>query len=173
MRLHSQSARKIRAHARSLFLPFLLLSAAPQPALARDYAQATVEKLAVTSTNYAGQALAYPDSGKPEVTALVVHLPPGASTGWHKHPVPVYAYMLDGELTVRTENGIEKRFVKGEAIIEVMNLLHNGTNTGKGNASLVVFYTGIAGMPNVIKADKAPVVGDNMPPGTNNIPAHP
>jgi hypothetical protein len=43
--------------------------------------------------------------------------------------------------------------VKGEPIIEVMNLLHNGTNTGKKTASLVVFYTGVEGVPNVIKAD--------------------
>lgn len=156
MRLNSRCAAKKSAHSRCLLLPILtilLLAAAPLSAFARDYAQAKVEKLAVTSTNYVGQPLAYPDSGKPEVTVLVVHLPPGSSTGWHKHPVPVYAWMIEGELTVRTENGIEKRFVKGEPIIEVMNLLHNGTNTGKKTASLVVFYTGVEGVPNVIKAD--------------------
>jgi len=135
------------------FLLLALLAASPAPAFARDYAQATVEKLQVVTTNYAGQPLDYPASGKPEVTALLVHLPPGSSTGWHKHPVPVYAFMLEGELTVRTENGVEKRFVKGEPIIEVMNLLHNGTNTGKKTASLAVFYTGIEGVPNVIKSD--------------------
>ena len=151
-RLNCRAAGTMRGHARALMLSLLLL-AAPSPTFARDYAQATVEKLAVTSTNYAGQALAYPDSGKAEVTALVVHLPPGASTGWHKHPVPVYAYMLEGELTIRTENGVEKRFVKGEPIIEVMNLLHNGVNTGKETASLVAFYTGVAGVPNVIRAN--------------------
>jgi quercetin dioxygenase-like cupin family protein len=151
-RLNCRTVGKMRARARALILPLLLL-ATPQSALARDYAQAKVEKLTVTSINYAGQPLAYPDSGKAEVTALVVHLPPGSSTGWHKHPVPVYAYMLEGELTVRTGNGIEKRFVKGEPIIEVMNLLHNGTNTGKKIASLVVFYTGVSGVPNVIKVE--------------------
>lgn len=144
---------KMNGHARASMLLFLLFSAIPAPAFARDYAQAKVETLAVTSTNYAGQPLAYPDSGKAEVTALVVHLPPGSSTGWHKHPVPVYAWMIEGELTVRTENGIEKRFVKGEPIIEVMNLLHNGTNTGTKTASLVVFYTGVEGVPNVIRAN--------------------
>lgn len=145
--------RKMISHARASMLLFLLFSAIPAPAFARDYAQAKVETLAVTTTNYAGQPLSYPQSGKPEVTALVVHLPPGSSTGWHKHPVPVYAWMIEGELTVRTENGVEKRFVKGEPIIEVMNLMHNGTNTGKNIASLVVFYTGVEGVPNVIKAN--------------------
>jgi len=135
-----------------LFL-FLLIAAFHAPAFARDYAQASVETLTVTSTNYAGQSLEYPQSGTPEVTALIVRLPPGSSTGWHKHPVPVYAYMLDGEITIRTETGVAKKFVKGEPIIEVMNLLHNGTNSGKETASLVVFYTGFKGVPNVIRAD--------------------
>ncbi|AOS83677.1 cupin [Chlorobaculum limnaeum] len=143
----------LRSRFSLLLLKILLVSAIPAPAFARDYAQAKVETLAATTTNYAGQPLSYPQSGKPEVTALIVHMPPGSSTGWHKHPVPVYAWMIEGELTVRTENGVEKRFVKGEPIIEVMNLMHNGTNTGKNIASLVVFYTGVEGVPNVIKAN--------------------
>lgn len=136
-----------------ILLVFLLFSFTPLKGHADDYTQAKVEKLLVTSTNYAGQALAYPRSGKPEVSVLVVHLPPGSSTGWHKHPVPVYAWMLAGELTVRTESGVEKRFLEGEPIIEVMNLLHNGTNSGREMASLVVFYTGVEGVPNVIRSE--------------------
>lgn len=138
----------------------VLLAGGAATARAEDYAQASVEKLLVTSINYAGQPLAFPLNGKPEVTALVVHLPPGSSTGWHKHPVPVYAYMLEGEMTIRTENGVEKRFMKGEPIIEVVNLLHNGTCTGKSTASLVVFYTGVEGVPNVIKVPDAAAYGD-------------
>jgi quercetin dioxygenase-like cupin family protein len=139
---------------RSLLFSFLLVVALSAPAFARDYAQATVEKLTVATTNYAELQLEYPRNGTPEVTALIVHLPSGSSTGWHKHPVPVYAWMIDGELTVRTESGIEKRFMKGEPIIEVMNMLHNETNTGKKTASLVVFYTGLKDVPNVIRADE-------------------
>jgi quercetin dioxygenase-like cupin family protein len=156
MRPECRNGGKRSARFHTLLLPLLLMALtflSPSPTIARDYAQATVETLAVTSTNYAGQSLNYPQSGTPEVTALIVHMPPGSSTGWHKHPVPVYAYMLEGELTVRTENGVEKRFVKGEPIIEVLNLMHNGTNTGKETASLVVFYAGFKGVPNVIKAD--------------------
>jgi len=143
---------------RPLLFSILLIVALSAPVIARDYAQATVEKLTVATTNYAGVPLEYPRNGTPEVTALIVHLPPGSSTGWHKHPVPVYAWMIDGELTIRTENGIEKRFMKGEPIIEVMNMLHHGTNTGKKTASLVVFYTGLKDVPNVIRAD-APGAG--------------
>ncbi|MBN1928608.1 MAG: cupin domain-containing protein [Chlorobiaceae bacterium] len=153
-----RNSRRLR-----LRLPLLLLvfGAFQAPAFARDYAQATVETLAVTSTNYAGQPLEYPRSGTPEVTALLVHLPPGSSTGWHQHPVPVYAWMLEGEITIRTESGVVKTFVKGEPIIEVMNLLHNGTNTGKETASLAVFYTGLKGVPNVIKASAPDAATEN------------
>ncbi|HHE32340.1 MAG TPA: cupin domain-containing protein [Chlorobaculum parvum] len=160
MSLNRRSTAKKHNQSRSLFLPILwiaLLAASPKSVFAKDYVQAKVETLEVTSTNYAGQPLSYPQLGTPEVTALVVHMPPGSSTGWHKHPVPVYAYMIEGELTVRTENGVEKKFVKGEPIIEVLNLMHNGTNTGKETASLVVFYTGFEGVPNVIKAEKTAV----------------
>jgi quercetin dioxygenase-like cupin family protein len=120
---------------------------------AEEYAQASVQKLVDTSVNYAGLPLKYPVSGKPEVTALIVTIPVGCSTGWHLHPVPVYAYMLEGELLIRTETGLQKLFRKGDAIVEVMNLKHNGLNSGQTNARLVVFYTGIEGVPNVIKGD--------------------
>lgn len=153
--MNTTTCRNKRRCTLQLSLLLLLCIAVFQtPAFARDYTQATVETLAVTSTNYAGLPIDYPHAGTPEVTAFVVHLPPGASTGWHKHPVPVYAYMLDGEITLRTETGIVKKFVKGEPIIETMNLLHNGINTGRKTASLVVFYTGFKGVPNVIKVDK-------------------
>ncbi|RXK80658.1 cupin domain-containing protein [Chlorobaculum sp. 24CR] len=156
--MHPDSGAKAKKkrQSRFLFLPILwmaLLTVCPASTFARDYAQAKVETLEVTSTNYAGQPLSYPEGEMPEVTALIVHMPPGSSTGWHKHPVPVYAWMIEGELTVKTENGVEKKFVKGEPIIEVLNLMHNGTNTGKETASLVVFYAGFKGVPNVIKAD--------------------
>jgi quercetin dioxygenase-like cupin family protein len=121
---------------------------------AEEYAQASVQKLVDTSVNYAGLPLEYPVSGKPEVTALIVTIPAGGSTGWHLHPVPVYAYMLEGELLIRTETGLQKLFRKGDAIVEVMNLRHNGLNTGKTSARLVVFYTGIEGVPNVIKGNE-------------------
>jgi len=39
----------------------------------------------------------------PEVTVMTVELSPGTETGWHTHPVLVYAYILSGSLTVEVE----------------------------------------------------------------------
>ena len=56
-----------------------------------------------TSVTGNGQKITYPLTDKAEVTAMIVDLPPGAETGWHKHPVPVYAYVISGNLTVELE----------------------------------------------------------------------
>ena len=59
--------------------------------------------------------------------------------------------MLEGTLDVEIKGGQICTFKKGDAILEVMNTLHNGYNSGSETASLVVFYTGAVGMPNVVK----------------------
>lgn len=134
----------------AILLAFAILR--PQHCLAEGYADVRVATLqGAASKAYNGQAIAYPDTKSPEVTILEATFPPGGGTGWHYHPVPVYAYMLDGELTVELEGGAKKTFRKGEAIIEVVNLRHNGINTGDRNARLVVFYTGAAGTANVVR----------------------
>jgi quercetin dioxygenase-like cupin family protein len=131
---------------------FLALSSVSSSSVrAEGYTNVKVDKILVSGTTYTGQPLSYNNSANPEVTALVVHVPPGGSTGWHKHPVPVYAYMLDGELTINMKDKSSYLFKKGEVILEVMNTLHNGVNKGDKEATLMVFYSGTAGMPNVIK----------------------
>ncbi|NTW51603.1 MAG: cupin domain-containing protein [Chlorobiaceae bacterium] len=134
-------------------IPLLMFWLMPTAANADGYANVKVDKLLVSSTTYTGQQLSYNKSDSPEVTALVVHIPPGGSTGWHKHPIPVYAYMLDGELTIGMKDGSSYLFRKGEVILEVLNILHNGVNKGDKEASLMVFYSGTSGVPNVIREE--------------------
>ena len=101
-----------------------------------------------------GEPIDYQDTDHPRVTVMTVNIAPGAKTGWHSHPMPVYAYVMSGRLTVQIEGGKTTEFKKGEAIIEVVNLRHNGINRGKIPVKLVVFYLGGKDIPNVIKADK-------------------
>jgi len=101
-----------------------------------------------------GEPIDYQDTDHPRVTVMTVDIAPGAKTGWHSHPMPVYAYVMSGRLTVQLEGGKTTEFKKGEAIIEVVNLRHNGINRGKIPVKLVVFYLGGKDVPNVIKADK-------------------
>ena len=104
-----------------------------------------------TKTTGNGAPVAYLKTDQPEITALIVDIAPGAQTGWHKHSVPVYAYVVSGFLTVNIEGNISRQFNPGDVIIEVMNARHNGVNQGSFPVKLVVFYTGDTNIPNVIK----------------------
>lgn len=110
---------------------------------------ATVLKSSSVTGN--GQKIVYPVTDKAEVTAVTVTLAPGAETGWHSHPIPVYAYVVEGKLDVELEGGQIITYRSGDAIIEVVNTLHNGRNQGSEDVRLVAFYTGVEGTPNVVK----------------------
>lgn len=121
-------------------------------AFAADYnSGVTAKVLKRTSVTGNGQKITYPVTDRAEVTAMTVDLAPGAETGWHKHPVPVYAYVIAGNLSVELEDGTQLSFGAGDAIIEVVNTLHNGKNRGIEPVKLAVFYLGAEGTPNVIK----------------------
>lgn len=104
----------------------------------------TVEPLGQAQSSWDGQALVYPE-GQAQVTAMRIDIEPGATTGWHQHPVPSFAYVLQGELEVSLKDGAVKRLKAGEVLFEVVGTPHNGRNVGKGTVKLVVFYAGAAG----------------------------
>ena len=82
---------------------------------------------------------------------MVIEIAPGASTGWHAHPVPSFAMVLEGTLEVTLKDGRTKRIGASEALFEVVDTLHNGRNVGKGPVKLVVFYAGAVGVPLTVK----------------------
>ncbi|MDP2840434.1 MAG: cupin domain-containing protein, partial [Syntrophales bacterium] len=112
----------------------------------------TLIKKGTTASN--GQKLAYPCTGKAEVTALIVEIPPGGNTGWHSHPFPVYAFVLSGTLTVEVDHGDPYQIKDGDVLFEVVNTPHLGKNLGKEPVRLAVFYTGIEGTPNTVKISR-------------------
>lgn len=129
---------------------FLLTSLA----VAADYnAGVSATVLKKTSVTSNGEKITYPQTARAEVTAMTVDLAPGAETGWHQHPVPVYAYVVAGNLSVELEGGKVLNFRAGEAIIEAVNTLHNGKNKGTEPVRLAVFYLGSEGRANVIKME--------------------
>lgn len=131
----------------------LLLAVAPV-AHAEDQAsaayQALLTPLVSGSADVLGSPLAYP-AGTPKVTGAIVTLPPGVETGWHRHEVPLFAYIIEGELTVDYgEKGI-KVYRAGESVLEAMNWPHNGRNTGTVPVKLVAVYIGGGDKQNTIK----------------------
>jgi quercetin dioxygenase-like cupin family protein len=112
------------------------------------YTQTTQTKVILkTSVDTAGQPMVYPTNGTPEITGLLVEIPVGAQTGWHLHPSPCVAYVLQGEVTVEIENGVKPRFQAGDSFAEVRNLKHCGYNTGLVPLKILLFAIGTQGTP--------------------------
>lgn len=98
-----------------------------------------------TANSWDGKPIAYPQ-GTAEVTALKIELQPGAETGWHQHPVPSFAMVLEGTLEVTQRDGSSRQFKAGEVFAEVVNVSHNGRNVGSSPVKLMVLYTGASGV---------------------------
>ena len=88
-----------------------------------------------------GEAHAYP-AGALNITSAIVTVPPGGQTGWHTHEVPLFAYILEGELTVDYGEKGTRTYSAGTGFFEAINWPHNGTNTGSVPARLIAVYMG-------------------------------
>lgn len=100
-------------------------------------------------TDILGQPLAYPD-GPVEITSAIVTIPPGGTTGLHTHEVPLFAHILEGELTVDYGEKGTKTYRAGDSVLEAVNWPHNGTNTGTVPMRLIAVYMGGGGKANTI-----------------------
>jgi quercetin dioxygenase-like cupin family protein len=130
----------------------LLAAGCTQPAPPTP-AKASATPVLSASATILGQPIAYP-GGDPHVTAVIVTLPPGASTGLHRHDVPLFGYMLEGELTVayhHPDDTVTRRtYLPGEALIEAIGTPHNGRNTGNGDVRILAVFIGAEGIPNSV-----------------------
>lgn len=133
-----------------------LFAALALPAWAEDLTPKSYQNLLTPlvqgSTDVLGAPLAYP-SGTPNITSAIVTVPPGGETGWHEHEVPLFAYILEGELTVDYGEKGTKVYRTGEAVLEAVGWPHNGTNTGTVPMKLVAVYMGGGNASNTIKVD--------------------
>lgn len=114
--------------------------AAAGPAAAEPY-QNLLTPLLESGVDVLGTPLDYPD-GTPEVTAAIVELPPGAETGWHRHEVPLFAYVLEGAFTVDYGEHGTKTYRAGDGVLEAMDVPHNGQNSGNVPVRLLAVYMG-------------------------------
>jgi len=123
------------------------LGAAETPAVHEGYVSSiAVKSLLKTEKDCAGQKITWP-AGTAEASAIFVEIPAGAQTGWHSHPSPCFAYVIEGEVSVECEDGKTRIARAGEAFAEVINLRHNGTNLGKIPCKIVMFVAGSSGTP--------------------------
>jgi quercetin dioxygenase-like cupin family protein len=106
--------------------------------------------LLTTSKTVVGEDIIYPTTGPAKITASIVTVAPGANTIEHRHGVPLFAYILEGELTVDYGAHGKKVFKKGDALVETMGVKHRGMNLGTTTVSLLAVYIGAEGAVNVI-----------------------
>lgn len=97
-----------------------------------------------------GEDVRYPGGLPAEVTAAVVTLPPGKATGWHRHGVPLFGYILSGQLQVDYGDKGVRTYATGDSLMEAMGQRHQGVNTGSEPVRLLVVYMGADGLDNVI-----------------------
>lgn len=102
-----------------------------------------IEKMLESDVNSMGQKIVYPQMKDAAVTMMKITFPQGETTGWHKHEIPVFSYILEGTLTVETEDHKITEFKENSCFVESYNIYHKGTN--KGNTDLVVFVVYLGG----------------------------
>ena len=124
--------------------------------LAEDISAVQVDVLAKTGLSWDGRDLPEYPKGTPEITILRIKIPPGAQLPLHKHPVINAGVLLNGELTVVTEDNRTLHLKTGEAIVEVVNKWHYGKNESNKTAEIIVFYAGVRDTP--ITITDAPII---------------
>ncbi len=108
----------------------------------------TVDLLS-TSTTVVGEPLRYPTSGPAKVNVSIVTILPGADTVLHRHPAPLVAYILEGDMEVDYGDKGKRAFRKGDALVEAMDVAHRGMNTGTTPVKILAIYLGVEGTANV------------------------
>jgi quercetin dioxygenase-like cupin family protein len=106
-----------------------------------------------TGTTVVGETLHYPTNGPAHVTAAIVTLAPGGKTVLHRHGVPLFAYILEGELTVDYGDRGKRTYRAGDALMEAMDVPHFGADAGAQPVRILTVFMGAEGAP----ADVIPV----------------
>lgn len=102
-------------------------------------------------TDVLDQLLSYPSASQAQVSSSIITIPVGVETGLHRHDAPMYAYVLEGELTVTYEDGTVNVYTPGTAMIEAVATAHNGKNNGTVPVKVLVVNMGADGVANTVK----------------------
>ena len=130
--------------------------AVPFSALAQDDALPagfTAEPLIKTGVDRDNGPITYPQ-GTPEVISVIGTLEQGGRTALHEHPVPVYVYILEGEIELKSEGGDPHRYKAGEAFMEAQNRKHQAFNVADTPTRLLVVFMAEEGQPTTVAANQ-------------------
>lgn len=136
----------------ALLLVFALLASSAEQGVTRE----NVASLLSTGQTVLGQPIAYPTQAPAHVAATVITMLPGEATGWHQHNVPMFGYILEGEITVDYGDKGTHVYRQGEALMEAIDAAHNGRNTGSGPARILAVFMGADGVPDTVMLPQTP-----------------
>jgi quercetin dioxygenase-like cupin family protein len=127
----------------TVLLGAVLLVASADRGATRD----TVTSLLSTGQTILSQPIAYPTQSPAKIVSAIVTMLPGEETGWHQHDVPMFGYILEGEVTVTYAGKGTHVYRQGDALMEAIDIPHNGRNTGKILARILAVFMGADGVP--------------------------
>jgi quercetin dioxygenase-like cupin family protein len=97
-----------------------------------------------------GDPLKLPQTGNAEIVSVIGTLDPGGRTARHQHPVPVFVYVMEGQLEVKTEGGEPRSYKAGEAFLESVDRWHQAFNNADSDTKILVVFIGEEGKPTTI-----------------------
>lgn len=98
-----------------------------------------------------GQDFKYP-VGQPLIKAFNIEIPAGKKTSLHKHAIPLFVYVVTGELQVDYGSRGTKTIKSGTSYIEAIEWCHIGMAAGKSPVKIIGVYLGEQS-PDQIKPD--------------------
>jgi quercetin dioxygenase-like cupin family protein len=76
-----------------------------------------------------------------------VELPPGAAEGKHTHPAEVFAFVLEGTITLENEGNPTTTLKAGDTFHVLPGKVHNAINNGSVTAKLAAVFVAEKGKP--------------------------
>ena len=121
-------------------------------AKAQDYSSPKVKTTELVRTSQSWDGVELPDylQGKPEIVGIKYEIPAGQKLGIHYHPVMNFGILVQGELTIISEDGLEKVVHEGEAFVEMVGTVHHGENRGTKPSSLMMVSSPCTRIPKFI-----------------------
>jgi quercetin dioxygenase-like cupin family protein len=109
-----------------------------------------VDVLLQAATTTIDQPVSYPTAGRPEITAAMVTMQPGDVTGLHRHDVPMFAWIMQGGITVDYGPAGTRAYTKGDAFLEAFRTPHKGRATADVPTRILVVFAGSSAAENTV-----------------------
>jgi quercetin dioxygenase-like cupin family protein len=123
---------------------------APTTSVVHAESPVKVQPLLKSGKTVLGQPLGYREDGPLEVTSEIITVAPGGVIPDHVHLTPMYAYILEGAVTVHYPGGVTNTYRQGQAMLEAINTWHRGVNEGAVPVRILVVNIGVGGVPNTL-----------------------